>query len=515
MSEQVRAALAPRRPVKRLVAVIFMVALCFCAICGKVLLDARQATWDRAAQIAAGTIAGLESDISRNIESYDLSLRAVIDNLAYPEIVKISPELRQLVLFDRSAMAKHLEAIEFIDENGIVRLDSRTPFPKPVSRSEREYFQFHKNSKVFKLHVSAPALIRDTGSRVITISRRLSNPDGSFAGVVAGSIRLAYFQQLFKNASLQLGGGITLLRTDGIVLARWPSEPAMLGRDLYATELFSHLAAARTGRFETVPVDAAPQRLVVYSQVGDLPLVVEIGQSTDALYAQWQSYAITIGFVMLLLCAVSIALSSYLIREMGQRNASEARLAMLAATDGLTGLSNRRFLNDAIDREWQRAMRDRSPLALAMCDTDLFKSYNDRYGHQVGDKLLQAIAAAMQQTIKSGAGVAARFGGDEFAILLPSASAKAAAAIADEVRSRVIAACDEQGIPRSYLSIGIASVVPEPGEEPSSLMAAADQALYRAKELGRDRVEISSRRPHKLALVANVPQASASQVSAA
>ena len=515
MSDQVRGASAPKRPVKRLVAIIFMVALCFCAICGKVLLDARRATWDRAGQAATSLIAGLESDISRSIDSYDLSLRAVVDNLAYPEIVKISPELRQLVLFDRSAMTKHLEAIEFIDENGIVRLDSRTPFPKPVSRTESEYFQFHKNANVFKLHVSAPALVRDIGARVITISRRLSNPDGSFAGVVAGAVRVTYFQQLFKNASLQLDGSVRLLRTDGIVLAGSPNEPTMLGRDLKGSDLFKHLASARSGRFETAPLDNAAQRLVVYSQIGDLPLVIAVGQSTEALYAQWQSYAITIGFVMLLLCAVSIALSSYLMREMGQRNASEARLAMLAATDGLTGLSNRRCLNEAIDREWHRAMRDRSPLALAMCDTDLFKSYNDRHGHQIGDKLLQAIATAMQQSIMPGSGVTARFGGDEFAILLPSMSATAAAKIADQVRSRVLDACDEQGIPHSYLSIGVASVVPEPGEDSSSLMAAADQALYRAKELGRDRIELAVRPLRKLALVASTAQVSATQASAA
>ena len=218
---------------------------------------------------------------------------------------------------------------------------------------------------------------------------------------------------------------------------------------------------------------------------------------------------------MLLLCAISIALSSNLIREMGQRSASEARLAMLAATDGLTGLSNRRFLNDAIDREWRHAMRDRAPLALAMCDTDLFKSYNDRHGHQVGDKLLQAIATAMQRSIKPGAGVAARFGGDEFAILLPATSATAAAEIANEVRNRVIEACDEQGIPRSCLSIGVATVVPEPGEDPSALMAAADQALYRAKELGRDRIELASRPPRKLTLVGAASQIGAPQVSAA
>src|SRR3954462_4800802 len=102
-------AAARRRPVKRLVATIFVVALCFCAICGKVLLDARSAAWERAAQVATSLAATIESDIARNIESYDLSLQAVMENLAYPEITKISPELRQLVLFDRSAMAKHLD----------------------------------------------------------------------------------------------------------------------------------------------------------------------------------------------------------------------------------------------------------------------------------------------------------------------------------------------------------------------------------------------------------------------
>src|SRR5207248_9334006 len=92
-SDYVQAATAPRRPVKRLVATIFVVALCFCAICGKVLLDARSAAWERAAQVATSLAATIESDIARNIESYDLSLQAVVENLAFPEITQISPEL--------------------------------------------------------------------------------------------------------------------------------------------------------------------------------------------------------------------------------------------------------------------------------------------------------------------------------------------------------------------------------------------------------------------------------------
>jgi hypothetical protein len=311
-------------------------------------------------------------------------------------------------LFDRSAMAKHLNAIVLLDENGIVRLDSKHPFPKPVSRADRDYFQFHKNSKKSELYISLPMTTRESGIRVIAVSRRLSNPDGSFAGVVAGSVRLSYFQQLFKDASLGGNGNITLSRMDGALLMRWPYQESMLGRDLKGGELYKQLAVSRSGRFETKAVTDGVRRLIVYTQIGDLPLVIGIGQSTADIYAQWNSYALTIGLLVALLYALAAALALYLAREMTRRNAAETTLTMLAATDGLTSLSNRRHFNEAIDREWRRAMRESAHLALVMCDVDLFKSYNDSHGHQAGDKLLQAIGAAMNQCIKRGTDVAAR-----------------------------------------------------------------------------------------------------------
>ncbi len=492
---------APRRPVKRLVATIFVVALCFCAICGKVLLDARRAAWEHAAQVATSLVATLQTDISRNIESYDLSLRGVIDNLAFSEITTISPALRQRVLFDRSATAKHLQTIALLDENGIARLDMRTPFAKPVDRSDRSYFQFHKSSKHVELHISEPVMTRDSKTRLFVVSRRLSNPDGSFAGVVAGSVRLSYFQELFKNAALGPNGSISLTHTDGTQLARWPHQEEMVGRNFKSGELHQRLAAARSGQFEALSVADGVKRLVVYSQVGNLPLVIAVGQSEADIYAQWRSYASMIGLVMLLLCATSVALALYLAREMGRRNAAEASLAVLATTDGLTGLSNRRHFNEAIDREWRRGARERTPLALLMCDADLFKGYNDRHGHQAGDQLLQAIGAAMNQSIRRGADVAARYGGDEFSILLPAASADDAAQIAEKVRTRLADMCDQLGIVRSHISVGVAAMMPMPGESQSLLMAAADQALYRAKELGRNRIEIAPGRVFKPTLV--------------
>jgi len=498
---RVGGAAAPRRPVKRLIATIFVVALCFCAICGKVLLDARRAAWTHAAGVATSLVAALQSDISRNIESYDLSLHAVIDNLAYPEVTSISPGLRQLVLFDRSASAKHLNAITLLDENGIVRLDSRTPFAKPIDHSGQSYFQFHKNAKHFQLHISEPIVAPETGTRVIVVSRRLSNLDGSFAGVVAGSVRLSYFQQLFKEASLGSNGSITLAHSDGTLLMRWPYQEAMLGRSLKSGELYKRLKVARSGQFESRSITDGVERLTVYSQVGDLPLVIGVGQSSDDITAPWRGYASTIGLLILLLCATSIALALYLAREMGRRNAAEASLAVLATMDGLTGLANRRSLADAFDREWRRARRDRTALALVMCDADLFKTYNDRYGHQAGDQLLQAIGLAMNQSVRRGTDLAARYGGDEFAILLPGTSAEGGARVAEQIRISLAEICDQQGIARLQLSIGVASLVPKAGEDQAALLAAADKALYRAKELGRDRVEVAERRASKPTLV--------------
>lgn len=483
-----------KRPVKRLVACILVVALCLCVVCGKVLLNSRDADWDRASEVATSLATTLEADIVRNIESYDLSLQGVIDNLQYTESSDINPELRQALLFDRSATAKHLDTIVLLDKNGTIRLDSTTPFPKPVSRADRDYFQFHKSNVDSGLHISKPFVARSTGNHVVAISRRVSNPDGSFAGVVVGLMRLSYFQELFRGAAIGRNGSITLSRTDGTLLMRWPFNEAMIGKNFRETwpELYRHVAISPIGRFETAAAVDGIYRLVVYRKIVGLPLVVGVGQASAEIYAQWQSDAFAVGILMLLLCATSVALGLYLAREMNRRNAAEAMLALQATTDSLTGLFNRRCFNQASAREWRRAMRERTPLALVMLDVDFFKEYNDQHGHQAGDKLLQALGTAMNQIAgRRGTDVASRYGGDEFAILLPATSTDGALEVAKQVRSRFGEVCDEQDVAHSQLSIGVASVVPGPGEDQSFLVAAADQALYRAKELGRNRTEVA------------------------
>jgi hypothetical protein len=208
-----RNVLAPRRAANRLIAALLVVILCFCAICAKFLIDARNSARRAARESTASLVAAIELDTLLNIGSFDLSLQAVVDNLQHPGIDRIDPGLR-LVLFDRSAAARHLNAIFLLDETGRIRLDSRKVDPKPVSRADRDYFQFHAKGGESGLHVGGMIAAQTTGQRVVTLSRRLSHPDGSFAGVVVGGLRLSYFQELFKNISLGPNDNITLSSTD-------------------------------------------------------------------------------------------------------------------------------------------------------------------------------------------------------------------------------------------------------------------------------------------------------------
>ena len=172
-------------------------------------------------------------------------------------------------------------------------------------------------------------------------------------------------------------------------------------------------------------------------------------------------------------------------------DAANQELQRLSSSDGLTGIPNRRYFDEALDREWRRCRRVGKELALIMCDVDHFKRYNDYYGHQAGDECLRQVAEALKVGLDRGGDVLARYGGEEFVIVLPETSTGGALIVAERVRHAVMAL----GIPHaesSYsqvtLSLGLASMVPNESCQPSELLHAADQALYAAKHEGRNRV---------------------------
>jgi diguanylate cyclase (GGDEF)-like protein len=171
-------------------------------------------------------------------------------------------------------------------------------------------------------------------------------------------------------------------------------------------------------------------------------------------------------------------------------------LAKLSSEDALTRIANRREFERRFAIEWGRARRERLPLALIMIDIDRFKNYNDHYGHPAGDDCLQRVAAALQAIPKRPADLVARYGGEEFVVLLPATALEEAAMIAERLRQAVadlqIPHATSRVAPGVTASLGVAAGMPLELHEPAELMEAADAALYRAKENGRNRVETAS-----------------------
>jgi len=472
---------------------VIALLLCFCGVLFHVIVEGRRATLDRAGEVANSLVAALSSDISRNIETLDLSLQAVVDNQKYPGIDKIDPALRQLVLFDRSATARHLGTILVLDEAGNLRIDSRTLAPETLNFANRDYFKVHKDSDAVTTYVSRPERARLSGKWFIGISRRLSHPDGSFAGVVVASLRLSFFEELFRHAALGPNGNITLARTDGTLIMRWPYQESYVGLDLSKSALYSHLAQARSGLFETDAATDQVHRLIAYSQIGELPLVIGVGQSTDDIYLNWRQDTFSVIVLLSLLCMMTIILAIYLARELARRESAEKSLAALAMSDGLTGLSNRRYFDQVLDREWRRCMREASPVAVMMIDADHFKSYNDNNGHLAGDALLKALGASIARCVRRGGDLGARYGGDEFTILLAGAPVAEAEEVAKLLRQRFSESCLNHNVTPTGLSIGIAAAIPKAGDHPEKLIQAADQCLYIAKRRGRGRTVVASK----------------------
>jgi len=167
------------------------------------------------------------------------------------------------------------------------------------------------------------------------------------------------------------------------------------------------------------------------------------------------------------------------------------RLAESAMQDGLTGIHNRRRFDEHLQRVWGQSVRERKPIALLLADIDHFKHYNDRYGHQAGDEAMKAVAGVLSGFARRPLDLAARYGGEEFGVILLDTNREHAERIADElleaVRQLAIAHQDSTAAPVLTISIGVACVVPAARRSWTGLIQLADQALYAAKDGGRNR----------------------------
>ncbi|KAB0655717.1 sensor domain-containing diguanylate cyclase [Burkholderia diffusa] len=475
-----------------IVVVGILIACALMGLCVMQLMQSRDDALDRASETSRNLGLMAERDIERNFELYDLSLQALIHGLQRPDVMASAPALRRAVLFDHAMTAQFLGSMLVLDADGKIILDSARDVPRQGNFANRKYFTVHRDNPDAGLFVSDPfASPLRGGALSIALTRRVSNPDGSFAGIALIEVNLEYFHRLFAGLSLGQHGSISLIGTDAIMVMRQPYNVRTIGRDISKAATFRQFQTASEGAFsETAFIDGV-RRLYYFKHLPNLPMIIMVAEAEQDIYAKWRRRAVTIGALVAAFGAAFIGLSIMLGAQLRRRMRAESELVLLARTDGLTGLSNRRSFGEVLDREWRRARRTRSAFSLLFVDVDRFKAYNDTYGHQAGDEALAAIARCIGESIRQPVDTAARYGGEEFVVLLPDTPPMGAIQIAERIR----AAIDEMGLEhagsehgRVTASIGFASWTPDQDDGAGAVIKAADEALYAAKATGRNKV---------------------------
>lgn len=253
----------------------------------------------------------------------------------------------------------------------------------------------------------------------------------------------------------------------------------------------------------------ATRRIKADERLRDVPVIMVTGQTDDralqdAFEAGAMDYVTKPINPVQLMTRLRSALR--LREEMELRKSRERELCELAAqlavtnaalqrisrVDALTGLANRRHLDDVLDVEWRRAARTHSPLSVLMIDVDCFKLYNDTLGHGAGDDCLRAVAEALRSELNRPSDFAARYGGEEFAVVLVDTDLEGAEVVAESMRTAVerLTIPHPSSVAGSYVtvSIGVATARPGKSFKAETLMGAADRMLYAAKRSGRNRV---------------------------
>jgi len=233
------------------------------------------------------------------------------------------------------------------------------------------------------------------------------------------------------------------------------------------------------------------ERWYTFRHIDRFPMLLDVAISTRDIYAGWRRRAWIIGSLIAALDVTIIALAILFSQELRRRREVEQTLRVLAHTDGLTGLNNRRTFEEHAEQEWLLMQRSGRPLSMLLIDVDNFKGFNDLYGHSAGDDALTAVARCIERNARRPGDIAARYGGEEFAVLLPDTGEIGAALIAEQIRAAVQALALRHVASAHHvvtISVGIASTASHAFATYRAFVNGADTALYEAKDAGRNRI---------------------------
>jgi diguanylate cyclase (GGDEF)-like protein len=496
---------APGGTLKRLpllkaaVTFIAMVCLCLCGLLYLQLEQSRRHDLEQAEVISINLTRAMAQQAEDTFMEADLVLISLAEWIQADGYgPRQQPRLRQTFV-RRVQTLQQLSGMFLFDKHGQWVISSFDQLPRGEGVADREYFRFHQQNASLQAHIGPAIRSRADNEWIIPISRRLDDQDGNFQGVLLAGIKLKYFDEFFKSFNIDEQGAMFLALSDGTLLARRPFEERQIGASLARGEIFrTYLPNALSGNAMIPSVVDGVMRLYGYRQLQAYPLVVAAANSREAILKGWYATAYQ-SCAIVALVVLGIGLFGWVFVhqvkngeriEADLREAQEA-LEVIATHDSLTGLANRRLFERALEIEFSRGARQQSPLSLIMLDIDFFKSYNDTYGHVAGDHCLSEVASALKNGCQRKADLAVRYGGEEFAVLLPDTDAQGALAMAEQIRLSVLDKhITHSGSPSGSLtvSLGCYTFVPSGRDSIEVFIQRADAALYRAKHTGRNRV---------------------------
>jgi diguanylate cyclase (GGDEF)-like protein len=499
---------AKRRPAVRYA---IHLLLLFC-----VLLVAAQAwsAWtarqSRLAENAAATsnmANALAAQAESTVRIVDTVLAGVVERVENDGIAPASSDRLQVHMRNMVMQVEQLHGLFVYGADGSWLA---TSLARPISgnNADREYFQYHLKHRSRDAYIGKPIRSRSTGVWILPVSRRLDNPDGSFAGVALGTIQIAFFAELYERFDVGKQGVVFLARDDGTLIYRRPVNDALIGTSIANGPVFqTYRATGPTGTAMLRSKIDGVVRLYSFRHLDKLPLLVATAQSKQEILAEWQQSTLLLSVATLLVVLLLAGVGARLVRQIMIRDEleSELRIAkehlqdrnqeltVLATRDGLTGIANRRQFEETLRLELKRARRTGAPLSLVLLDVDFFKKYNDRYGHVAGDDCLRQVANALRDGLARPTDLAARYGGEEFAIVLPGTGLVGARYLAERLRLAIM----DLGIVHADNPLGVATVsagtctfhgTPAEEDDPETFVRQTDALLYRAKAQGRNRV---------------------------
>ncbi len=472
------------------VAVLIAAIVC---VQGYILHRSHEATWLLAERSAENVLNTLAANIERNLDTVQLSLIGLESASLIENIDTLDPTVRSMLLFDRAASARDLGAMIVLSAKGDIRFDSSSPIPRVGNFSDRDYFrlQLEPGRGTF-ISRPFPSRLRN-GEPSMAMSRRISNPDGSFGGIAVASIRMEFFRKLFTKVDLGADSVIALMRTDGILLFRHPplGHDTRIGTDIATSPIFQKLLAAPGDHITERSTLDGIRRYYVSARIGDFPLMLAVGISTAAAMKDWNERALVTMVITAVVCVLIVLLFRALRLALVHSQDMEEQLEIMAVTDALTGIPNRRAFDMAMGNEMKRAARYKTELSVLMVDVDHFKRVNDTYSHAIGDEVLKRVARHISEAIRRPGDFAARYGGEEFVVLLPCTGAPGAQMIAERIRRSVMVMTPSPNAPalqQVTVSIGVISQHVTHGQSERTLLQIADDALYAAKAAGRNKV---------------------------